>query len=154
MPRISALPTKITDSEDLQATDNVVLQRTGGNPVVPLSILSTYFGAGGGSTEITNSIEFILHTATGAITPTKDIVVIIVMANITLPAITNTPRIIGMVFFSNYTITAADGDMIHKVSTGTGVISMATKEAIILASSDTTNKVWFPLSYSADVSIL
>jgi hypothetical protein len=145
----------ITESTGLAATDNVLLQRSGANKITALSVLADYFDSGGGGGGVEGVSEFILHTSAGAITPTNPVVNVVVQANLTLPSITDTPRIVAMVAGGgNYTITCAASNYIYLVSSMPTSHTLANKEVLVLFSSGTSQNIWVPISSIADVSAI
>lgn len=145
MPKISTYD-EITDSTGLAATDNVLLQRSGANKRVALSVLSTYFGSGGGG-GVDGVSEFILHTSAGAIAPTNPVVSVVVQAALTLPAIIDTPRLLVLIGAgANYTISCAASNYIYLVGSMPTSFTLTNGYTVALMSSDTTQKIWIPIS--------
>lgn len=146
MPKISTYD-QITESTGLAATDNVLLQRAGDNKRVALSVLADYFGAGSSGGEVAGVSEFILHTSAGAIAPTNPIVNVVVQASLTLPTITDTPRLLFLIGAgANYTISCAASNYIYLVGSMPTTFTLTNGYCIGLMSSDTSQNIWIPVS--------
>jgi len=147
MPKISSY-NAITDSTGLAATDNVLLQRSGANKIAALSVLKDYFAAGsGGGGEVAGVSEFILHTSAGAIAPTNPVVNVVVQAALTLPTITDTPRLLVLIGAgTNYTISCAASNYIYLVTSMPTTFTLSNGYTVALMSSDTSQNIWIPIS--------
>jgi len=80
---------------------------------------------------------------------------VVVQANMTLPSITDTPRIVAMIGAGAfYTISCAASNYIYLVASMPTSISLANEEALVLFSSDTSQNIWVPIANIADVGAL
>jgi hypothetical protein len=139
--------TSLANADDMPVYDTsaAALKRVG------LDTLATFCGGGGGG----GGTEFILHTSAGAITPTESIVLVAAQANLTLPSIISTPRIIAILAAgSSLTVTCASLNSIYLVSSSPTSHSLADKEVLVLFSSGTSQNIWVPISTIADVSAI
>jgi hypothetical protein len=159
MPKISSYDA--LESSQLLGTDNFLIQRTGANKIVALATLTDYLSSQIGSMSGDESgtatvTEYLTHTSSGSLSPTAPLVLVIAMADVTLPAINDTPRIVAIVADAALTVTCAGSDRFYfgSISSGPTSHSLSANAVLVIASANESMNLWFPIAHITDVGTL